>query len=357
MKQIKILIIDDDAIVLKSCMKIFRKKEEYCIDTAISGTEGLKAAKNEKYDLIITDLKMPQISGMEVLKTIKKEQPDVTVIVFTGYATVETAREALKLGAFDYVPKPFKPEELRDVVGNAVKNRQHDATAKTLDLMAIVGHELKSPVAALHTTAETMYKGYFGKLPPEQQKVMETILRNCQYLEDTIRNYLDMAKMDMDNIESFKKKIDLIKDVIQPVVENPVTRDNTKHINLTTDLKISSPEIFGDTELLKIVISNLINNAVKYGKSNTAVLISVFEIQDYNVVSVYNEGVGISKDDIKNKLFGKFVRLKQKGTEGVKGSGLGLYICNKIIEKHRGKIGVESEEGSWSKFSVFLPKK
>ncbi len=113
---------------------------------------------------------MPQLGGMEVLKTLRKEQPDVTVIIFTGFATVDTAREALKLGAFDYIPKPFTPDELRNVVDNAINARQNKAEAAMLDLMAIVSHELKSPVSVVHTTAETLYKGYFGNLSPEQQK-------------------------------------------------------------------------------------------------------------------------------------------------------------------------------------------
>lgn len=75
------------------------------------------------------------------------------------------------------------------------------------------------------------------------------------------------------------------------------------------------------------------------------------------IFSVYNEGVGISAEDIENKLFSKFGRLKQKGTEGVKGSGLGLYICKKIIEKHNGTIDVESEVGSFVIFKVKIPRK
>lgn len=352
-RKTKLLIIDDEDIVLKSCLRIL-KNEDYAIDTAYSGEEGLKKTDEKEYDIVITDLKMPGIGGMEVLATLRRNKPDLTVIIFTGYATVENAREALKMGAFDYIPKPFTNEELRSVVENAVKARAESSNAKMLDLMAIVSHEMKSPVSAVHTTAETLYRGYLGNLDPEQQKTVEKIIRNCQYLEDIIRNYLDLSKMDLDNLESFTEKINLVDDVIQPAVDLPEHGENLKKMPIRTEYRVR-PRIVGDPNLLKIVITNLLNNAIKYGAPETPVEVLVREEQGAYLVSVRNEGVGIPKEDIEQRLFGKFSRMKQKGTEGVKGSGLGLYICRKIVEKHHGKIWAESEPGKCVTFTFSLP--
>lgn len=349
----QILIIDDETIVLKSCEKILKKRDDVEIDTALNGIEGLEKTKSRKYDIVITDLKMPHISGMDVLKTLKQDQPELTVIIFTGFATVETTREALKLGAFDYIPKPFTPDELLSVVDNAIQSRQNKAETAMLDLMAIVSHELKSPVSVVHTTAETLYKGYFGNLSQEQQKIIETILRNTQYLEDIIRNYLDLSKMELDSLESFQQKLDFYNDVIKPIVEIPEHCNNIKNMKLELNIAVK-PKILGDANLLKIVITNLINNAIKYGKAHSVIKIDLQHINREYVFSVLNEGVGIP-DDAKDKLFKKFTRLKQKGTEGIKGSGLGLYICKSIVEKHKGRIWAESSYGSWAKFSFSVP--
>lgn len=315
--------------------------------------EGLEKAKSKKYDIVITDLKMPQLSGLDLLKTLRKEQPDVTVIIFTGFATVDSARKALKLGAFDYIPKPFTPDELQNVVDNAINARQNKAEAAMLDLMAIVSHELKSPVSVVHTTAETLYKGYFGNLSPEQQKIIETILRNCQYLEDIIRNYLDLSKMELDSLESFQQEINLYEDVIKQIVEMPEHASNIKNMKLDLNIEIK-PKIKADPNLLKIVVTNFINNAIKYGKADTTIKIELRQADNEYIFSVFNEGVGIPPEGT-DKLFQKFSRLKQKGTEGIKGSGLGLYICKSIIEKHKGKIWAESQYGSWVKFLFSLP--
>src|SRR4030042_4255165 len=162
-KMARLLIIDDEDIVLKSCLRIL-KNEQYDIDTVYSAEEGLEKIKKKEFDIVITDLMMPGMGGMEFLRHVKQQKMEFTVIIFTGFATAETAREALKLGAFDYIPKPFTPEEFRDVVKNAIMSREKNSSATMLDLMAIVSHELKSPISVVHTTADTLYKGYFGNL-------------------------------------------------------------------------------------------------------------------------------------------------------------------------------------------------
>ena len=351
----RILFIDDEDIVLRSCKRIFAS-DDYEIDVASSGEAGLDMVKEKSYDIVVTDLKMPGIGGLEVLKKLREEKPEVTVVIFTGYANVETARDALKNGAFDYIPKPFTPDELRDVIKNAINSRQDAKSAKMLDLMAIVSHELKSPVSAVYTTASTLHRGYFGKLEPEQQKIIETIIRNCEYLEDIIRSYIDLSKMELDDLDSFKDDVNLVKGVIQDVIDIPEMKDNIKKMPLVTEMD-DSLTIYGDGRLLTIVVRNLVNNAIKYGREGTPITLKVYRDGNNAIVSVKNEGVGISQEDIQKRLFRKFERLKQKGTEGVKGSGLGLYICKKIVEKHNGRLWAESEEGKWVAFNISLPLK
>jgi signal transduction histidine kinase len=349
----KILVIDDEDIVIKSTLRTLQKND-YEMEYAYSGETALGMIARNRYDLVITDLMMPGINGIEVLKRIKKDYPEITVIMFTGFATVESAREALKLGAFDYVPKPFTPEELREVVKNALAAHEKKSDSKMLDLMAIVSHELKSPTSVIHTTAETLHRGYFGNLDPEQQKIVESILRNCSYLEDIIRNYLDLSKMEMDSLESFQENINLVNDVIMPVINVPEYNFNMKKMEIRTKFD-ETPVIHGDPNLLKIVVTNLVNNAIKYGTAETAIDIVLEKSGNGYQFSVRNEGVGISQEDIDSRLFKKFSRLKQKGTEGIKGSGLGLYMCRKIVDKHGGRLWAESETGKWVKFNVFLP--
>lgn len=120
MKGARILVIDDEAIVCKSCKRVL-EPEGYQVDTAQSSREGLKKADELTYDLVILDLKMPEIDGIEILRLLKEQNEEVQVIMITGYSTVETAVKAMKLGAFDYIPKPFTPDELSMTVAKALE--------------------------------------------------------------------------------------------------------------------------------------------------------------------------------------------------------------------------------------------
>ncbi len=122
----KILVVDDEITVCKSIRQAILS-DEYEVDMALSGEEALKKDRDSTYDLIITDLMMPGISGLDLLKALKDSRPDVLVIMVTGYPTIRTAVESVKMGAFDYLPKPFTPADLRGLVTRAFKRAERDA--------------------------------------------------------------------------------------------------------------------------------------------------------------------------------------------------------------------------------------
>ena len=123
MNKKKILIVDDEINVCKSIRQAIIC-DEYSIDTALSGEEAINKEKENHYDLVITDLMMPGISGMELLNSLKARRPEITIIIVTGYPTIKTAVESVKLGAFDYLAKPFTPKELRSLVSRAFTTQE-----------------------------------------------------------------------------------------------------------------------------------------------------------------------------------------------------------------------------------------
>ena len=119
----KILVVDDEDIVRTSCSRTL-SPEGYEVRLAKNGVEGLKMASEERFDLVLTDLKMPDMDGIEVLRIIREKWPETAVIIVTGYQTVDTAVKAIKLGAYDYIEKPFTPDALISAVAEAMDNRQ-----------------------------------------------------------------------------------------------------------------------------------------------------------------------------------------------------------------------------------------
>jgi ActR/RegA family two-component response regulator/glycine cleavage system H lipoate-binding protein len=128
-KKREILVVDDEITVCKSIRQAILS-DEYEVEMALSGEEALKKSKDRSYDLVITDLMMPGISGLDLLKSLKETRPDAIVIMVTGYPTIKTAVESVKRGAFDYLPKPFTPAELRGLVARAFKKAEGEAPGK-----------------------------------------------------------------------------------------------------------------------------------------------------------------------------------------------------------------------------------
>ena len=133
----RVLVTDDEIIVCKNIGKILNR-QGHTVDYTLTASEALdRLEKGEEYDTVITDLMMPKISGMDLLEKVRKEWPDVPVIMITGYATVKTAIQAMKLGAFDYIPKPFTPEELRAVVDRALERKRLAKEQKKAEGIAV----------------------------------------------------------------------------------------------------------------------------------------------------------------------------------------------------------------------------
>ncbi len=122
----RILVIDDEAIVRVSCQRVLTP-EGFDVIVVPSGREAIDRLEKERFDLVLTDLKMPDMDGLEVLKTIKSRWPELIVIIITGYGTISTAVQAIKLGAFEYIEKPFTPEDILNIVKKALASAANDA--------------------------------------------------------------------------------------------------------------------------------------------------------------------------------------------------------------------------------------
>ena len=123
MNRPRILVIDDEEIVRISCQKCLTP-EGYEVDVASNGIEGMQKVQTTKYDLVLTDLKMPEMDGMEVIMKAKESQPGTRVIMMTGYSTVEHAVKAMRLGAYNFIEKPFTPDTLITAVKEALETKR-----------------------------------------------------------------------------------------------------------------------------------------------------------------------------------------------------------------------------------------
>jgi signal transduction histidine kinase len=357
----KILIIDDEEIVLDSCTQILAKSN-YDLVTARNGLLGLEQVKIFKPDLVFVDLKMPGISGFEVLNSIVEIDPTIVTVVITGFATVDSAIEAMKKGAYDFLPKPFTPEELRAITRRGIERRElvleTIALRREKELLrehfaAIVSHELKSPLGAVQQNLYVLADDLSEKLTNEQKTKVERLQSRISDLIKLINTWLRAISVDISSIRDNFEPI-AIPIVISKAVESVQPHAIRKDIEIKTSVPDNLSTIQGDEGTLVEAVVNIAGNAVKYTRIGGSVFIEAKQ-QDHNIlISIEDNGVGIADEDLPN-LFEDFYVGKSKA-EGERRSGVGLAITRRIIEAHDGFISVESKLGKGSTFIIHLPK-
>ncbi|MBU1569198.1 MAG: hybrid sensor histidine kinase/response regulator, partial [Proteobacteria bacterium] len=304
---------------------------------------------------------MPGISGFKVLEKICAGDPTIVNIVITGYATVSSAVESMKKCAYDFLPKPFTPDELRLITQRGLEKRtlvlETIALRKEKEMLrehfaAIVSHELKAPVSAIQQNLFALIAELSGKLTKNQKNQFERMKSRIEDLLKLIHTWLRVISADIEKIKESFEPISVITS-ISKAVESVQTHAMRKDIEILTSAEEPIGLVRGDEGTVVESLVNIIGNAVKYSRVGSQVLVKVEEKEDNVLISVTDTGVGISEEDMPF-IFSDFY-VGKSGNVVEKGSGLGLAITRRIIEAHNGSILVESELGKGSTFVIRLP--
>jgi signal transduction histidine kinase len=356
----KVLIIDDEEIVLDSCTDIL-VGENVQIATALNGRLGLERVREFVPDLVFLDLKMPGLSGLEVLQQVLGHDPTMVVIVITGYATVDSAVEAMKKGAFDFLPKPFTPDEFRMVVRRGLEKRK--LVLETLALRrekellrenfaAIVSHELKAPLGALQQNLFVLSQELARVLTEEQKQRLERMKVRLDGLLKLIHAWLRVLSADIEKIREQFHPVSMAA-VIANAVECVQPQADRANVQMEVTLAEPSVQVLGDEGTLGEALINLLSNAVKYSHAGGRVLLRAGVEEGRCVIRVRDWGIGIPSEDLP-LILGGFAGVRA-GPGGEKGCGLGLALTRRIVEAHDGSIAAESEPGKGTTFVVSLP--
>jgi two-component system NtrC family sensor kinase len=223
-----------------------------------------------------------------------------------------------------------------------------------MEMLGFVSHELKNALTSAIMSLYTVKDGYLGEINPSQKKSLQSVAESLDYFQDMIKNYLDLSRLEKGELIINKSQVSLHSRVILPVLEG-LQRELQEKQMLVNNRIPENLVLNADGDLLKIVYSNLLSNAVKYGRSGGQIVVDARENGHHVRLSVCNDSEGISSESM-SILFKKFSRLDNAEYAGKRGTGLGLYICKQIVEKHQGEIWVDSQMGAWVKFSFSLPK-
>lgn len=361
-EQATILVIDDEKAMRDSCSQVLTK-DGYLTETAEDGDSGLEKVRQIKPDLALVDLKMPGMSGMELLEKIADIDPSIVSIVITGYATIESAVEAMKRNAYDFIPKPFTPDQLRIIIGRGLGKRRLALESQRLreekeimreNFITLVSHQLRSPLVSIQQYFEVMLEGFAGNVSSKQKHMLGEASKRIDELLTLINDWLNMSRVEADNLMEKSETVALAP-ILSETIELLKPLAEAKKITLETDFHGNFSAVRGDGESLKQAFTNLVSNGIDYNREGGTVTISIREQDNHLVVEISDTGIGISQENL-HFIFDEFFRVKTKESRSVAGSGLGLPIAKRIIEAHNGSIKVVSELGKGTAFTILLPK-
>jgi two-component system, sensor histidine kinase and response regulator len=358
-----ILVIDDEESMRDSCAQIITKLG--CrVETVEDGASGLQKVRELKPDAIIVDLKMPGLGGLDVLQQVQLIDSQIVAIVITGYATVDAAVEAMKRGAYDFLPKPFTPDELRLILARALERRHLSLEAETLrrekkllqdNIITMVSHQLRSPLVAVQQYFEVLLSGIAGGLEDKPREMIRKASERLTGLLQLVNDWLQLARFDAVGLIAKLQPVDL-RAVLDRLIDflAPLAREYDVALEWGAPPG-SGITAFGDETSLEQVFTNLLHNGIVYNKRGGRLQVRLGEEGDDVAVEIRDTGIGISAEHLP-LIFDQFYRVHRTEETRAKGSGLGLAIVKKIVDAHRGRVEVSSELGLGTVFTVRIPK-
>lgn len=379
-----ILIIDDEEGVRITLKKIM-EREGYEVDTAADFIDAIQLLDKKSYHTVITDILLPGMSGLDLLRAIKERDQELPVIVITGEPNLETAKESIRYGAYDYIEKPVTKDNLPPIVNRSVDKKvlmeekkrlekenleyQRDLEKKvkertkkieTLNLLlkefqsklihserlatlgtfvSFVSHELRNPLSVIQNSIYYL-RTHIQIDNPKIEKYFGIMDEEVSIAHKIIDDFLNFTKG-----RSLELSLLNINDLIEKVIDLIRIPDN---ISITLNLQKDLPDIKVDGDYIQQVLINMINNAIQAMPQGGELKLGSGKEEEFIIIDISDTGVGIAEKDLE-RLFEPFFSKKKKGT------GLGLVICKFLVERHKGKIKVESKPGKGTNFSIHLP--
>lgn len=335
---------------------------DFRVSQAESGEAALALIDADPPDLILLDYKLPGISGLDVLTALKERKLDILVVMITAYASLETAVQATKNGAFDFLAKPFTPEELRATVQKITKHCTIQREASKLaeerrqirfEFLSVLAHELKSPLAAVEGNLFILRDHLAGEAIQDYDHLVGRSIIRLEGMKKLIFDLLDLTR-----IESGQKKRALTDLDVCTFARQAIETHGAAAAEKQVAITFEGPESIhmqADAGELEMIFNNLISNAVKYNKDGGTVTVAIQELGSTLSIAVRDTGIGMTQAEVA-RLFGEFTRIKNRQTMNILGSGLGLSILKRVSYLYGGQVQVESEPDQGSTFTVTLQK-
>ncbi len=371
----RILVVDDEESMRDVVSRIINQIG-YEVVTAPNGREALEILRNTPSTVVITDIKMPEMDGLELIKSIRAEFPDKHIICMTGHGDSYPYTELIALGTTDYITKPFTIDEMRAKLNRVVRERNliGDLTQKSRELeraneelkrldklkstfISSISHELRTPLTVIKEFISLMLEGLAGPLTGDQRDYLGIANKNILRLTNLIETLLDFSRIESGKGLRLRFEPALLVEAVDEALMTLSQQLEEKRITLENRIDSDTPLVLIDRNRMVEVFINLIGNGIKFTPPGGKITIDsrgLTEKRDYLKVVVSDTGVGIAPEDLP-KIFDRFFQGQRTQTGIISGTGLGLAITKEIIEGHQGDMHADSRLGSGASFVFTIP--
>lgn len=346
-----LLIVDDERGPTESLRMVF--KSDYEVYTAPGGQEALEILHTHPVDVVTLDLRMPGMPGVEVMEHIKRHDPDIEIIVVTGYASLDSAVRGLRNRVFDYVTKPFDVPQISDLVQRAVERRRESQRARRAkdDFLANLSHELRTPLSAIIGYNSILTEELHARLTEDQRVAFDRIQANSQKLLNLIETVLLLNSLDAGELQLTTSSFD-VRETLRRVARQFAAAARQRGLTLAVEGDVTPLWITSDEHKLERILWALIDNAVKFTPDGSIALSAHVGADRATVeIGVRDTGVGIQNTDIA-QLVDDITPQPQPRTRGL---GLGLRMASRLAEFMGGKLRARSAPGAGTQFTITLP--
>lgn len=351
-----ILIADDEPIIRDLCM---RALHGYHTVEASNGEEALDLFLRGGIDVVLTDVMMPKMDGLELLKRVKEREPTAVVVIMTGYADKELILKALKADADDFITKPLNLLQLKSGIDKALVKRalkEEIANLRSLDqfktnFLSLVSHKFRTPITSISLFLQNLAAGVYDPEDADSRKNLDLIYQESCYLGRLVSDLLTFSSvMESDGLRL--EPCDL-NSLIPKLLKG--SREWAGRPGVTPECQLEpAPELLLDREKFGFALQQVIDNAIKFSREDGQVLVSLKNGAGSCQITVQDNGIGIGREQLP-KVFEKFYQADEERTGQIRGFGLGLFYAREFVRMHGGSISIESEPQIGTRVVISIP--
>ena len=368
-----VLVVDDEPKICQLLEQILSARG-CSVRIAHDGLEGLAQFQKQPANVVITDLKMPKLTGFELLRELKHLDPLLNVVVITAYPSVEGAVEAMKYGACDFITKPFDIAQIQAILYRCQQrvslSRQLRASGEGMlkleelnrrlaelndlksQFLAAISHEIKTPLCLMSEWIYLLSDGTLGQLSADQQQAVEVLSRAYGRLQRLLEQLIDL----MHGHEIVLcRQLANAQELVQQAIALVMPKASARSITVTCQLPNEALLLDVDRGRCAAALEYLLDNAIKFNQDHGRIEVEVAGAPETVQVRIRDTGIGIPSQEL-DKIFTPFYQVDRRLNRAYEGAGIGLALAKRYVELHGGSLQLSSEVGVGTTVVVALPR-